>query len=287
MLLGYASFGFAPVFVKLALAGGWDASGAVVVRFIVAMVLTAAIVVAAQVAGGRDELTLKAVNRTGLVWRSFFGGAAVLTYFYAVQLTGAGLGTLLNYTHSLWANVYGVLFLRQKPDRWFWPLLALAGVGLWLVVDTAASVASRWGLVIGLLSGMAGGGAVVSIKILRATDNALTINQALTIGGLVVGLPAAAVHTFSDGPPPATLLPAVFLFIAAVFSFFGQLFFNHGFKHTSVALASLLSLLTPILAALTGWIFLAEALTGHFVLGALLILLACAVLGYREIQAID
>jgi drug/metabolite transporter (DMT)-like permease len=133
MVLGYVSFGLAPVFVRIGLLGGWQASGAVVVRFLVALVLTAAIALAGQAFGGGGELVVRPVNRRGLVWRGALGGVAVITYFYSVQLVGAGLGALLNCTYSLWANVFGVALGRHEPDRWFWPpiIAALAG---WLVL---------------------------------------------------------------------------------------------------------------------------------------------------------
>jgi drug/metabolite transporter (DMT)-like permease len=121
MVLGYASLGLAPVFLRIALLGGWYASGAIVVRFLVALLLTAAITLAAQAFGGGRELAVRPVNRGGLVWRGIYGGASVLAYFYAVQLVGAGLGVLLNCTYLLWANVFAVMLGRHRPDRWFWP----------------------------------------------------------------------------------------------------------------------------------------------------------------------
>jgi drug/metabolite transporter (DMT)-like permease len=54
-----------------------------------------------------------------------------------------------------------------------------------------------------------------------------------------------------------------------------------------VSLGSLLALVTPVVAALCGWALLGEGLTVHFLLGAGLILVACAVLGYRETLATD
>ena len=282
MLMGFVLFGAVPALLKLALSSGWQASGAVVLRFLVALVLVGAVALAGKSFGAGSELEVRPVNRTGLLWRGIFGGTAVLTYFYAVQLTGAGLGTLLNYTHSIWVNVIGVLFLRHRPDKWFWPLLALAALGLWLVVDPQSGQASLLGIVVGLVSGIAGGAAVLTIKSLRRTDNALTINFALTLGGLAVSLPLEGLRIASQGPPPSALAPALLIVASAVFSFFGQLLFNHGFKHTSVALASLLSLLTPALAALSGWIFLGEALRPHGMLGGLFILISCGIMGYRE-----
>src|SRR3954468_3484445 len=124
MLLGYMSLGLAPVFLRFGLLGGWRASGAIVVRFLVALVLTSAIALAAAAFGGGRELAVRPVNRGGLVWRGIYGGGSVLAYFYAVQLVGAGLGALLNCPYLLWANVFAVLLGRHRADRWFWPLLA-------------------------------------------------------------------------------------------------------------------------------------------------------------------
>lgn len=135
MLLGYLLFGFVPVLLKLGLLGGLEASLAVSVRFVVALLIVACFWAWARWGQAGPELRLQAVNRRGLLWRGFFGGIAVLTYFYAVQLCGAGLGTLLNYTHSLWSNLFFVLFLGGRPDKWLWPLLTLAGLGLFLVID--------------------------------------------------------------------------------------------------------------------------------------------------------
>jgi drug/metabolite transporter (DMT)-like permease len=75
--------------------------------------------------------------------------------------------------------------------------------------------------------------------------------------------------------------------LSGVFSFGGQYFFNHGFKRTSVALASLISLTTPVLAVLSGWIWLDEALTPHFLAGTLLILSAVMLQGMVERQKIE
>ncbi len=57
------------------------------------------------------------------------GAFSVTTYFVALQTTSAGVGTLLNYTYILWANVFTVIFLRHKPPKGFYACLALAVVG--------------------------------------------------------------------------------------------------------------------------------------------------------------
>jgi drug/metabolite transporter (DMT)-like permease len=283
MLVGYVCFGVAPVFVRVGLMRGLSASGAVVVRFLVALALTAAVTSAGRYLGAGPDWLVRPVNTGGLIWRGIFGGAAVITYFYAVRLTGAGMGTLLNCTYSLWANVFAVVLGRYRPDRLFWPLLGVGGSGLLLIVDPSGPH-SRWGILVGVLSGMAAGASLLTIKTLRATDNAVTINFALSIGGLIVATPIEVARLASFGMPPAAMGPLLLLMTAGVFHFLGQILINHGFKHTSVALASALVLLTPVLATALGWAFLGERLTPHYLLGAVLILAACSLLGYRELR---
>lgn len=276
MLLGYVLFGVVPVLLKQGLHGGMDAGVTVVLRFVIALGL-----VGLMLAAG---FRIKPVHRVGLVWRGIFGGLSVASFFYAIQLCGAGLGTLLNYTYTLWANLFAVLFFGQRPAKGFWPLLALAGLGLWLVVDPAHGSVSSVGLAVGVFSGMVAGAAVLTIKTLRKTDDALTINTALSLGGLVVGVPTAL---FSLQAHPGQGLPplgAAWAWVAAsaLFSFYGQHFFNHGFKEVSVPMASLLAQLTPVIACLSGWYFLGESMTPHFLAGSLCIVVACAWMGRLE-----
>lgn len=289
LLLGQLLFAVVPLLLKLGLQLGLDAATAVALRFSVAVALIAALMAAARTvwARAREELSLNPVNRRGLWWRALWGGVAVLTYFYAVALCGAGLGTLLNYTHSLFSNLFNVLLGRQKPDRAFWPLLALAGLGVMLVLDLGGGQLSRAGILIGLLSGMAGGAAVLTIKTLRKTDNALTINGALALGGLALSLPLLGIQA-AWGQPVAQAPGSAWAWVAlsGVFSFGGQYFFNHGLKHTSVPFASLLSLSTPAIACLLGWWWLGEALTPHYLAGALCIFSALGLRAWAESKAV-
>lgn len=287
MLLGHLLFGLVPLFLKLGLGLGLGASTAVALRFGVALVLIFSLAFIARHwwSRARRELALAPVNRRGLLWRGVWGGVAVLLYFYAVLLCGAGPGTLLNYTHSLFSNLYSVALGRRKPDATFWPLLALAGLGLWLVVDPAGGMLSRVGIAVGLASGMAGGAAVLTIKTLRQTDNSLTINLALALGGLALSLPLMAGQSL-QGQPVLQAPGSAWAWVAlsGVFSFGGQYFFNHGFRRTSVPLASLISLTTPVLACFGSWLWLKEPLTPHFLAGALCILAALGLQGLKEGQ---
>jgi drug/metabolite transporter (DMT)-like permease len=275
MLAGYTVFSFVPVLVWLAHSAGAGAAVAVMVRFAVGLLCVAAML---TIAGQK----LQTRNFRILALRGLFGGAAVMFFFIGVAGTGAGMGTLLNYTHSIWGNVLAVLVLRHKPARGFWLLLLAAVIGLYLVVNPEVSIqrpAAFWGALAGLLSGLLGGAAILCIKTLRKTDGPLTIFFSFTVVGFVVAWLCLAPHLLrSDfGPLEAGFAwPALRALIAmGVLSFGGQMLFTAGYKNTSIQVGTLLSLTTPVLAVLNGHLFFGEPLSVRFVVGAAMIMGAC------------
>jgi drug/metabolite transporter (DMT)-like permease len=220
-----------------------------------------------------------------LFFRGLYGGLGTVLYFYAIQMTSAGKGALLNYTHSLWANVFAVVLLREAAPKGFWWLLGLAGAGLWLVLDPDFQTIN-WGDVLGLVSGMLGGAAIYSLKNLRKNTNALSIFASFSVFGAVFALAPPLTATVSPGAgqvwfaPPAAAWPA--LIGVGIAGMAGQMFFTHGYGYTSIALGTLMSLSVPAIAAVGGWAFLAEPLTKNFLLGAVMIMTACGILQYRE-----
>jgi drug/metabolite transporter (DMT)-like permease len=290
MLMGYLLFGLAPVLTGLALRAGWDAPHAVLLRFSVAGLFIALLVQIGKRSATpwvREELSLKAGRGRILFLRGLTGAAAVLCYFSAMKYAGTGVGTLLNYSYAVFANLIAAIVFKSLPRPAFWPLLALAGCGLWLVMDPSRPALDSpdfgLGLLFGLGSGVFAGAAIVTIKSLRATDNALSINAAYSLGSFLLALPAAAYSRAHGAAIPFHLaLPWACLAVSAAFSFWGQMLFNHGFKGTSLPFATLISMITPALASFLGWRFLGEKLTPHFIGGALMIMAACVVMAALE-----
>lgn len=259
MLLGYVLLGLVPVLVKSLRGLGWNAAQTVVARFVVACVCIGVIV-------ALRRRWLVARNRKLLVLRGVLGGAAVLLFFTSVQLAGAGVGTLLNYTYPVWANVFAVVLLKRRPFAGFWPLLLLALVGLLLVVEPQWG-APQLGELAGVGSAMLAGGAVLCIKQLRETDSSLIIIWSFSVIGLALSLPLALLDTLNSplDPPRVDLNAGLLLLCTGAFSFLGHVFFTRGYKHTSLQLGSVLALTVPTVAVLSGWLFLHEALAPTFV----------------------
>lgn len=268
MTLGYILLGLQPLPVALLSQKGVGPAETVFARFFLGLFFIAAICIARK--------RFLTTQQPGiLLLRGLLGGTAVLLYFTSIQNSGAARGTLLNYTYPVWANLFSV-FLGRRPSAWFWLGLAVALLGLWLLIVPE----SGWGSApfgIGEASGMASaflsGAAVLTVKQLRKTDETLTILASFSVCGLLLSL------FFFEGNSLALLLApeALLLGIAvAVIAFFGHLFFTRGYRGMTVQNATVLSLSVPVVAAFVGVALLGERLSARLVLGGFLILLSTA-----------
>jgi drug/metabolite transporter (DMT)-like permease len=264
LLIGYVLLGLQPIPVALVAAYGVGAPETVFARF-----LFSALAVGVICAARKRGLTTKQPSM--LFLRGLLGGTAVLLYFCSIQWAGAARGTLLNYTYPLWANLFGA-FLGQRASLKFWLCLLLSLGGLWLVVVPESGFGRTTvglGELCGLGSAFFAGGAVLTIKKLRSTDESLTIIASFTVFGLLMSLPFLETSRMYALARPAALL---LVLLVGFFAFLGHLFFTHGYRGVRISDATLLSLIVPIVASLSGILLLGEEASLRFWGGATLIL---------------
>lgn len=268
MLLGYILLGCVPVMVRALRDLGLHSTDIVTIRFALGFILTLALAFV-----GRTRLVSEQPGL--LVLRGLLGAIAVQLYFASVQLSGAGVGTLLNYTYPVWANVLGSFF-GHRPARATWLILLIATFGAFLVVDPVFSSMSL-GEAYGLLSALAAGGSIVCIKKLRQTDSELTVLAGFCgIGSLAgIALSVGRLNLASTPLPTATARASALLLGVAVLSFLGHVLFTRGYKRTSIQVGSVLSFTVPVTAMLTGILLLGERPSLSVYAGATLILCAC------------
>lgn len=285
MALAFLNLGIAPVLVRVGVRQGIPSSEITFIRFAVSWALVAALVLC-------GAASVRPRNWRLLIWRGVFGGFAVLAYFYSVRATSAGKGTLLNYTHSIWANIMAVMILGARPPRGFWITLSLAVSGLWLVSGANFREGVHWGDALGLLSGVLGAAAIMTIKRLRDTDDSFTIFTSFSvIGTLCAAVPALGPWVLPNAGlepwiwPSAAAWPA--MLGMALTTMIGQLLFAHAYRYTSIPLGTVMSLSVPILSAGLSWWTLGEPLSAGFIAGGGLILAACGILGFQESGVVE
>lgn len=278
LIVSNVFFGVLPVLVKMASRAGYSAMQETFCRFAVGLLGTALL-------GVFGWQSLRVVNRPWVLARGILGAVSVIGYFIALQTTSAGVGTLLNYTYILWANVFAVVFFGQRPPRFFFVSLAVAAAGVCLVLNARLDHLGI-GEMAGIFSGLTGGAAVLAIKRCRETDTALTVFGSFSVFSFVFSIAALVAGPGWIGPLSAWKAPDPgglgLLVMIGLVSMAAQVLFSEALGWTSLALGSFLTLSVPVLAAIFGLFFLGEPLTPYFGSGLVLVLAACSFVLWQE-----
>ncbi|MBF6238041.1 EamA family transporter [Nocardia otitidiscaviarum] len=212
------------------------------------------------------------VWRAGILGVLNIGAFFPLLFLAAYRLPG-GVAAVLGSAQPLFALGLAVLLLGEKPTARKISAGVIGLVGVALVVLKATAVLDTVGVLAGLLGAASmGAGTVLTKRWGRPAGVgplALTGWQ-LTAGGLVL-LPLALLV---EGAPPALDGRAVtgYLYLGLLGTAAAYALWFRGLSRMPASSAALLGLLSPVSAAVIGWIALGEALLPIQVLGIVIAL---------------
>ena len=269
LLLGAAFIALSPIFVRLSEAGPtatafWRVALAVPVLWIFALLLKKPL--------GKDLSREKFLFlAAGL---AFAGDLAF--WHTSIQLTSVANSTLLANLASIFVTLAAWIFLRQRPRPLFLAALALALVGVALLVHTSLefSRTALLGDALGVVTAMFYAWYILAVKGLRdrgaATLQVMAVTSTLTA---LLLLPVA----IASGEP---MLPAsaqgwwILIGLALVSHAAGQGLIAYALAHLPAPFSSVGLLLQPVVAALFAWVLLSEPLVALQIAGGLIVLAA-------------
>jgi drug/metabolite transporter (DMT)-like permease len=191
------------------------------------------------------------------------GLAQTLAFQGLVQLAlvsgGAGRTALLAYTMPFWAVLVGWIVLHERPSRVQWSSLAIALVGLVLVLEPWHGVGALGSALLAIAGGLAWAiGMVLSKRVfLRGGVGALSLTAwQMLAGSMGLVIVAACVP---ERPIAWTgTFVAALAYNALLASGLAWLLWSYVVERLPTAVAGLSSLVVPILGVLFAWLVLHE-----------------------------
>jgi drug/metabolite transporter (DMT)-like permease len=258
MLLGSAvSFGLMAVLARL-LSRGEDAFSPgqlSVIRFVVGA--------AVSVVAFRARPGLYAPHNRRLLWtRGVSGGIVVVLYFLALQRIPAGEAGMLYNLFPVIATAMSAFAFRERPTVHLVLALLVATLGVVLVLgDGSLRLGLGAGEAFAVAAAFFAAISSVTIRAMRATDNAATIFFFFCLGGLPVALP------FALGPWPAAAAPWAIAAAMALSAFAAQLLLAEAYGALAIPEAAIWLQLTPLAQYLLAGVLLGERITAAGGLG--------------------
>ena len=186
--------------------------------------------------------------------------------------TTAAAAIFLQYTSSVWAFLFGYVFLKEKVDTGNLVALLFAVVGIVFIVAGDWSGDNFVGNMLALCSGFTLAGVYLCLRHLRQHDSAWLVFLNHLVAGIVllpfvVGLPVQLTATHWC---LAAVLGCVQMGIPYVL-------FTRAVRGVRIQEASLLTLLEPILNPIWVWLVWSEAVSSKTIIGGCLILSGLAI----------
>jgi len=195
-------------------------------------------------------------NRRLLWSRGLSGGVVVILYFAALARIPAAEAGLLYNLFPVIATALAVPLFGERPTVHLVLALAVATAGVALVLgDGSLSLGLGLGEVAALGAAFFAAVSAVTIRAMRATDNAATIFFYFCLGGLPVALPFALTAW------PAAPMGYAVAAVMALAAWGAQVLMADAYGALTVPEASIWLQLTPIAQALLAVLLLGERVT--------------------------
>ncbi len=203
-----------------------------------------------------------------VVARAILSFSALVTFFYSVEHSSVTNANMLNMTYPVFIFLVAPLFKLEKLHKISFLFLALAMIGIYLVIFPDFSHINK-GDFIGLLSGIFAAFAIITLSVAREYDSTVLIVFYLMAIGTIC-------NTFLLVPvfvmPHARDLP--FLLGSGLVGVLGQVLLTMGYKNVSAKAGSMVSSSRIIFAGAMGFFFFSEALSVRILAGGFLIIAA-------------
>lgn len=201
-------------------------------------------------------------------------GADLVAWHWCLQMTSVAAATMMGNTAPIWVTLIGFLFFRERFAKAFLIGMAVAMIGVWLLLTgNGKSLEIHDGVVfaLGMITAITYAGYLRGSKEARRS---LTTSQVMFWGSLsatVLLIPIALLT--EDQFIPSNLHGwAVVIGLSMLSQVLGQTLINWSLAHLPAAFSSVTLLINPVSSAFFAWILLDETLFPLQILGGGIVL---------------
>ena len=210
--------------------------------------------------------------------RSVLGISSMFCYFEALTLLPLAEAITLYYTAPIAATMLSAMFLREHVGPRRWAAVAVAFVGLLIVVQPGgAEHLSPLGVTLGLMGAMMLGMVTVTLRQIATTENTAAIAFWFTVFGALVG---ASLLPFFNQPHDARTY--VLLLASGLTGGMGQLAMTASLRYAPVSVVAPLDYGQIVWTVLIGWAVFGTTPLLTTIVGAVLITASGIYTAYRE-----
>lgn len=205
---------------------------------------------------------------------------------WALVEGGAGKTAVLTYTMPFWVMLFAWPMLGEKVQRWQWLAVLFALFGMVLIFDPLHIKSDGFSMFLALCSGISWAiSAIISKKLHQRAPHLDLLN--LTAWPMLLGsVPIIIVALLLPAPPIQWTNVFIFavLFNVVLSGVVAWVFWLYALQRLPAGVASMASMLAPVIGVLAAWIQLNEVPGTNELIGMLLIALSLVIISIISIR---
>ena len=205
---------------------------------------------------------------------------------WALVSGGAGKTAVLTYTMPFWVMMLAWPMLGEKISGLQWPAAILSMMGMLFILDPIHLGADKFSLFLAVLSGFSWALSVIVAKKLHQRSPNLDL-LSLTAWQMLFGAIPIVITAFIISAPPIQWTPyfiGAVAYNAVLCNALAWLLWLYALQHLSAGVASMATLLGPVIAVLGAWIELNEVPSSTESIGMILIALSLVIISIISIR---
>lgn len=228
----------------------------------------------------RGWSAFKIIQKKTMVFRTIFGFLGMVLWMLAIRNLPLGQATALFQSSVIFVTLLSPLLLNENVGffRLSAVILGLAGI---IILTDPFSEKISFNVIYGILAAVAGAFLAITLRRLGKVDNSISVALVYNILASFVMLGVVSINPSSYNIEDNSVW--VDLILLGVVTSVSQFFFTGAYHYVDAIVVSSMRYIQVPLAGFSAYLLFAEIMTVSEILGALVVISSCLIIGWREL----